>query len=204
MNGGRINERKPQNIMKTETIEIYSFNELADDAKRKALQTIAEEIQRDPDNFTLDEGMASLHAIAEAMNTKLANWNVGPYNHNSHASISVPWHCEKVWEGGNKTLASFLRMLIRHGYERPKHFKDMKFPGTCGFTGVGFDDDLVEAIWEALLEGDSLNDAFDRAADRLMTICEEDLRYRTSEEGIMEALDCDEEVWNKGGTRYRY
>ena len=143
--------------------------------------------------------MESLHKIAEALGTKLADWSVGPYNRGNFVKLDVPYWTGELWDGGHKTQAVFLRLLIDHGYPRPKRFADLKFEGVCGFTGVCFDDDLAEEIWDALIDGETLNKAFDRAGDRLATISENDLDWRASKEGILESLDRGEEIYTKEG-----
>lgn len=180
--------------MKTVSTTLYSFTELSPEAQDRVIENEAKFIFEDPDNFTLNECMDSLHAIVKACGERLYNWSVGPYSR-SHASIR---HGEE-WDGGNKTVARFVRMLMFHGYSRPKRFKDMQFPGICGFTGICFDEDVAETMLSALLDGESLSRAADRAAERIAEICEEDLEYRTSREGILEMLDQSAEIYTADG-----
>lgn len=182
--------------MKKKTIELYSFEELSGEAKERAIESAREAVWNDPDNFTLDECMVSLKAVADALDVRLTDWSIGPYNRGNRCSCSSD-------EEGNKAIARFLRVLMAHGYERPRRFADMKFPGICGFTGVCFDDDIVEAMWEALLEGNTLSKAFDSAADCIMRICEDDLEYCTTDEYLSERLSEEgEEIFMENGERY--
>ena len=184
--------------MKTIETKLFCFRELSPEAQNRVLEQKAEEIQSDPDNFTLSEAMDSLKKVIAACGERLADWQVGPYNRNNFARVR---HGAE-WDGGPRACVKFLRVLLAHGYDRPRHFAEMKFPGHCGFTGVCFDDDVAEAMWGAFLEGASLSEAADRAADRIQDVCEQDLDYRTSRDGILEYLDQDEEIYLENGDEF--
>ena len=181
--------------MKTVATKLYSFSELSEEAQDKVIANRAQSISGDPDDFTLSECMDSLKKIVAECGLRLSDWNIGAYNRNNFAKVE----CDDV---GNRAKARFLRVLVANGYDRPKHFADMKFPGVCGFTGVCFDDDVAEAVWKALLDGETLGKAFDCAADAIRRICEDDLEYRTSREGILENLDTSEEVYTEDGNEF--
>jgi len=187
--------------MKTVETKLYSYRELSPAAQERVIEREAERINSDPDNFTLSEGIASLKAIAGALGLRLTDWNIGPYNRSNHCAVNSD-------ESGNKAIAQFVRVLIAHKYERKPTFKAMlakgtgSFVGVCGFTGVCFDEDMCEAILDALLDGETMSKAFDRAADALMHICEKDLEYRTSKEGILEYLEQDDEIYTAEGREF--
>ena len=181
--------------MKTIETKLFSFKELPQDAKDRIIEREANRIAQSPDDFTLSECCDSLKKIVAACGLRLRDWNIGPYNRNNFAQVD----CDDV---GNRALARFLRVLLAHGYTRPATFKAMKFEGTCGFTGVCFDDDVCEAVWAALLDGNTLGKAFDRAADRIQTICEQDLEYRQTPAAIIEYLDQDAEIYTEEGEEF--
>lgn len=181
--------------MKTIETKLYSFKELSEAAQERIIKRKADNIANEPDDFTLSECMDSLKAIAEACNLKLRDWNIGPYNRNNFCRVD----CD---DEGNKAIARFARVLMRHKYPRPGKFKEYKLPGICGFTGVCFDDDICEEIWKGLLDGDTLGKCFDHAAQRIQTICEDDLECRQTREAILEYLDQDEEVYTEEGDEF--
>ena len=188
--------------MKTVETKLFSYAELSESAQERVRQQIAEFISSDSDNPTLDECLDSLRSIVSAMGLSLADWSVGPYSRSNHAGVNIPWDRETQLDGGARTLASFLLVLPDHGYTRPAHFAEMKFPGICGFTGVCFDNDIAESIWESLLAGESFNTAIDGAADRIAKICESDLDYRMSDGSILEYPDQDEEIYTEEGETF--
>lgn len=181
--------------MKTLTTKLYSYNELSSEAQAKVIEREASRIANDSDDFTLSECMDSLKAVAGALGLRLKDWTVGPYNRGNFVRVD----CD---DEGNKAMARFLRVLIEHGYTRPKTFKAMKFPGVCGFTGVCFDEDVCEEIWKALLDGQTLGKAFDWAGDRIARIAEDDLEYRQTEASILEYLDKEAEIYTQEGSEF--
>jgi len=189
--------------MKTIETKLYSYAELSPKAQARVIEREAERIQTQgySEDFTLRESVASLKAVSKALGLRLTDWNIGPYNRNNHCSVNSD-------EAGNKAIAQFVRVLIAHGYKRKPTFKAMltqgtgSFVGVCGFTGVCFDEDVCEAILEALLDGETMSKAFDRAADRIHDICEKDLEWRTSKEGILEYLDKKAELYTDDGTEF--
>ena len=184
--------------MKTVETKLFSFRELSPEAQESVIERITQDVNEDPDNFTLDECMDSLKAIVSACGCRLSDWQIGPYNRSNFARVD---HGED-WDGGHRTMAWFCRVLMDHGYSRPKRFTEMEFPGICGFTGVCFDKDIAEEMWSAILEGESLSKAADRAADKIQSICEDDLDYRTSREGILEYVDQSDEIYTEEGEEF--
>jgi len=176
------------------TIEtkLFSYAELSENAKKRVLAEKAESISQDPEDFTLSESMDSVKAIAAALGVRLRDWSVGPYSRNNYIRVDDDM-------AGNKALARVLRVLMAHGYTRPKQFKAMQFPGVCGFTGICFDDDVAETIWKELLDGETIGRAFDAVASKIARMCEDDLEYRTSKEGILDYLDQAEEIYTEEG-----
>jgi hypothetical protein len=188
--------------MKTIETKLYSYSELSESAQSRVIRSMAENVYSDSDNDTLCCYVDSLKAIVGGMDLSLSNWSIGPDNRNNYASVNVPWHREVQLEGGNRTVAAFLRMLIEYGYSRPRCFREMEFPGICGFTGMVYDEEVLESIWEALLRGESFNSAVDGASDTIARHCEEDLDWRASKDGILYYLDQSEEIYTEDGETF--
>jgi hypothetical protein len=187
--------------MKTIETKLYCYRELSQTAKDRVIEHERNAIQNSPDDFTVSECMDSLKAIAGALGLRLTDWNIGPYNRNNFCRVNSDAQ-------GNKAIARFVKRLIAHGYERKTTFKAMLEPGTgsfsgiCGFTGVGYDEDICEAILEALLDGETMTKAFDRAAGRIMEMSEKEIEYRQTKEAILETLDQDAEVYTEDGSEF--
>jgi hypothetical protein len=176
------------------TITLYRFSELSPEAQSRAIRDAQNET---PDiTFTLEEMRESLKAVCDASGLRLVNWSFGSYDRNH--DVTVTGRMED--ESGPRALAWFLRILIENGYARPKRFAEMEFPGVCGFTGVGFDDDVCETVWKALLDGDTVRRAFDAVSGEFCRIAEAEEEYLRSEEMIRESLESDDaEVYDEEG-----
>lgn len=181
--------------MKTIETKLFSYKELSQEAKAKVLQKHSENADL---YFEQQEMLASMKAICEAANVRLYDWSFGSYCRNWKAKIQG--NAEDL--EGNRAVAWFLRILINAGYDRPKKFKDMRFPGVCGFTGNCYDDDFAQEIYDRLIEGNTVAKAFDFMADRACGICEKELEYKQSKECILDYLNQDEEIYTEDGSEF--
>jgi hypothetical protein len=191
--------------MRTQETELYSFSELSEKSQDRVIADIAEDIGGDDDNFTLSECIDSLKKLADALCVTLSDWSIGPYNRGNRCSLRQSFlgddEIDTLSDTGEKVEEWFWECLRPKGYT-PDQLKDGKFPGICGLSGVCFDDDVIEAVLDAIRSGETLSRGFDWAADRIMRICEDDLEYRISEAGILEYLDQDEERYTEEGEEF--
>ena len=185
--------------MKTVFTKLYSFSELSDSAKMRVITREAEYVYSESECPGLSDSVDSLKAIVSAMGLSLSNWSIGPENRNNYATVNIPWQRETELEGGNRTIVSFLYCLMRNGYSRPRCFREMAFPGICGFTGMCYDESICESIWEALLMGESFSSAVNGAADTIAHHCEKELEWLSSHDCIFESLDQSEEIYTEDG-----
>lgn len=186
--------------MTTIITNIYSYNELSDDAKETAIQSLMDQAQNDPYilDHTSDQCMVSLRAIADDFGVKLTDWSIGAHNYHNYVKTSSVLR-------GNRAKKAVAEVLIRNGYPRRNTFAEMEdpscFPGRCPWTGVCFDESLIEEIAKAVMTDDlSLNEAFDRAGDKIASILELEWDYLTSEDHVRSHLDPHEDQFNEDGT----
>lgn len=187
--------------MKAKTINLYSFSELSQEAQETAIRNERKSRLNDNDSlcFLYSDLQASVKAIADACNLRIVDYSYGNCCHDYKLRVTG----SREDESGNRAIAWFLRILIDNGYARPKHFRDMQFPGVCGFTGVCYDDDIAETIYKELLSGETVRAAFDAVSYRLCKIAEDELDYQTSPETIREALENNEgEFFTTDGERH--
>lgn len=187
--------------MQTIETNLYSFEELSDDAKATVIANRIKAARNDEWllQFTSDDLLESLEAVTDACNLRLVDYSFGSYCQGWKVKVRN-YDLEDL--EGPRALAWFLRILMDHGYARPKHFNDMEFPGICGFTGVCFDDDVVETVWKSLLDGNTVAKAFDQVAYRFCQILEAEYEYLTSEEAVMEYLDETVEIYTEDGEEF--
>lgn len=181
--------------MKTIETKLYSFAELSEEAKQTVLRREAERVQLD---YVGDEMLNSLKAVCAACGLSLRDWSFGTYDRDYTIKVSSP--ADEL--SGNKALAWFLRVLVNHGYTRPKHFRDMTFPGICAFTGVCYDDMICETVWNSLLSGENVAKAFDSVAYMFCKQWEAEDDYARSEQGILQYLDETAEIYTEDGEEF--
>lgn len=179
--------------MKTIETKLFSFNELSPEAKSRVIEREAERVELDYSDMN-----ASLKAICKACNLHLNDYAYGPSCQGHRILVSGS---DDELEG-HKALAWFLKILIENGYSRPRTFKEMTFPGVCGFTGVCYDDTIAKSVWKSLLEGETVRHAFDSVSGTLCESCEDELEYLQSEECILDYLDQDAEIYTENGTEF--
>lgn len=178
--------------MKTTSITLFSFNELSPESQAAVLESSRASVDT---SYIGDEMLESLKAVCLACSLHLDNWSFCPSDRNYDVSVSGD-----VSElEGRKALAWFLRILLDHGYSRPKYFRDMQFPGVCGLTGVCYDEDVIETVWQSLLAGNSVAQAFGAVAQRFCTLWESEDIHARSDEQILECLDKVSEIYSEDG-----
>jgi hypothetical protein len=187
--------------MTTITTQLYSYKELSPEAQARVITNKIRDAENDECllEFTSQEMLDSLKAVCEACNLRLVDYSFGIYCRNWNVSVN---NCMVNDLEGNRALAWFLRVLIDNGYARPKHFRDMEFPGVCGFTGVCFDEDIVECVWKELLDGRTVRKAFDQVAKMFCDTLENEYAYLTSKECIMDYLDEDADIYTEEGEEF--
>ena len=188
--------------MKTISTENHSYSELSDSAKEAAIQNLITQKSEDPYEVdgTSEECLDSLKAIAEAFNVNIIDYSFGPYSQGNKVKIDD-------WNDHEDSLNTLLRVLIQGGYETHKDLSKMaekeNFPGHCPFTGVCYDEDIIESITKSIIiDGNDLRTAFDQVGDLIRKILEKEIEYAQCEEYIKEELDEDEEMFLSDGEIY--
>lgn len=174
----------------TKTITFYSFDELSENAKKKAIQTETHDRYGDSEYMegTAGELLDTAKAIAEAFDLKLEDWSLGAHNRHNFFKVDcdLDKHDSRVWFG---------KVMQEIGYGFIP-----KFDGSCLLTGVGFDDDLLEAMYESLRSGDAnLRQAFDAAAAKAGKILSEEQDHYASEEVVIESLEGRGDMFQSSG-----
>lgn len=144
--------------MKEITIKLYTFDELSDEAKKRAHKTFL---------YTGDcwgassDATATIKKVEELFGIKLSDWEVNSYNPR-YPTVTFQdsrWHDDELNLNGNRARAylwnNFGKVLLTgryyskwHGtkYEHSRLFFDRVYDGTCPLTGVCFDCDALNPL----------------------------------------------------------
>lgn len=155
--------------MRTETINIYSFDELSDDAKDKA----REKYRANCDFSWSKESKESINAFCDHFGVRLTQWNVGPY--------STPDYTAEHFNSHFRGL-------------KIKDFKRDHMP-----TGYCLDCDLWMTFYDEFKATGSAKKAFDKALWAGFIGWRNDMESQLSDEYIDEYMMMNEYEFTENG-----
>lgn len=184
--------------MKTVTTDLYSFNELSDDAKQTVIDKFLEGNHYDGDHVH-EDCKNSLEAFCDLFNASF-DYSVGPY---SHSSVTISSRLDDVLLAmkGKRLIAWIVNntdfldrdnrtLTLPNGKTRKSKtlFEKNTKVDNCCLTGVCYDIDLVKEFIDSALKGCSLDECLDDAASELCSVWQKELEYYCTEEYAMEHL----------------
>lgn len=177
----------------SKTITVYTFDELSDEAKERAMRTLPK-----PDcQYTLNECVASLKALCKHAGVALKDWSLGPEGYRSFVKVEIGNSVsgdEPEALTGPRAFAWIENNIfgpLRQPW--PLRAKGRKYtrPGhvpACPLTGVCFDEDLLD-VFRDRDPRITIKDRFRSLADVIARICESELEYQASDEYRKEYAD---------------
>ena len=144
--------------MKEITIKLYTFDELSDEAKKKAHETF---LSTGDYWGASGDATATIKKVEELFGIKLSDWEINSYNprYPTVAFQDSRWHDDALDLKGNRARAylwnNFGKVLLTgryyskwHGtkYAHSRLFFDRVYDGTCPLTGVCFDCDALDPL----------------------------------------------------------
>lgn len=204
------------------TIKIFTFNELSEAAKLKAVESYRE--YRSGDDFDYSEYKASLNAFAEDVGIEIRDWSYGldgctvSFDHGDLEGLDTMTGARAyAWIVNNvKGLAPGPRIYTvnreanRHGFKVTerivKHTSGVfKNVDCCNYTGVFCDENLMQPLREFLKnpDGRTIADLIRESIDNYCNALQDDLDYRESDEFLTEdLLNGDTPEFFENGTIY--
>jgi hypothetical protein len=158
--------------MRTETIEVFQFDELSDDAKEKARYWSRSNV----DFFWCEEGIDSIKTFCNHFGVRLTTWNVAPYANPDYSAEYFNSH--------------FRGMKL-------KDFKRDYMP-----TGYCLDYDLWMTFYDQFKATGSAKKAFDDALWKGFIGLRNDMEFQLSDEYIDEHLIINEYEFTEDGKRF--
>lgn len=204
-------------------IDVYNIQELKEkfpDAFDKAYEEFKEGVSNDPYLPWQEEIMDSLKATFKFAGVTLHDWSIGAY-HYSHVKFSIPTYWSELaeedllvddyegelaynWLKETFDIKDFKRVACQ--YEGKTHYRHdfTKLDGSnwsCEFTGVCFDHDYLESLFECIHDGMNLKDAFSNLADEARKLFEAEYENQLSEEYFLEEADTNEYEYTEDGEK---
>jgi hypothetical protein len=172
--------------MKTKTIEIYSFAELSEEAKEKAIQQFS-------DLNLYDDWWDCIYEDAEEIGLKITSFDI---DRNLHAKGDLYYKCEKVAQ----------KIIDNHGEECDTYKLAKSFMQDWSTQEEAFnnDPDNEDDDFEDSDDADDLYEEFERALlEEYAIILQKEYEYRFSDAAIIEGIEANEYEFTKEGKLYR-
>ena len=185
--------------MRTQTINIYSFNELSEEAQEKALNDYRESIT---EIFWADEIIESLKGLFEKCNgITLKDWSLG----DCQSWLRVSFDRDEIGDFTGKRAMSWIENNLLINIRIPENSLSMN--GTrrklakygqyyragmiepCPFTGYCSDDDFLQDLISEVKQGTVLKTAFEGLAVTCQKLIQNEMEYQQSEEYIKEHFE---------------
>lgn len=140
-----------------------------------------------------DEIMDSLKAVMNKCDAKLTDWKIGPWSP-SFVTIRVDDEYQPDDDSSDPLSAEpstlrkdsewFYETILRPlGYNRCPE-RGVEFPGLCPLTGVCFDDDMLQHVYERLARNESLTEALESLAGVASRMMESECEAQENEENM--------------------
>ncbi|ANM45835.1 hypothetical protein [Salmonella phage 118970_sal1] len=204
------------------TINIFTFNELSDAAKLKAVESYRE--YRSGDDFDYSEYKASLNAFADDVGIEIQDWSYGldgcavSFDFGDLEGLDTMTGARAyAWLVNNvkglspgQRIYTVKREVNRHGFKVMesvvKHTSGVfKNADCCNYTGVFCDENLMQPLRDFLKNPDSrsIAELIRESIDNYCNALQDDLDYRESDEFLTEdLLNGDTPEFFENGTIY--
>jgi hypothetical protein len=201
--------------MRTETIQIYKFEELSKESKEKAMEQVRKNLYLD---YIWDDAHESVKEFHNLFGTKTGykSWLDIQTGHIDDNILELSGNRLRTYILNNYGYGLFTRKYLKHGKlrrEAPKHhrmrkateikggsnkglfsvsyYSNIQKTADCVLTGVCYDNSILWPIYEFLKKPDS------RTFEELLKDCIEEIEkdikseieYRQSEEGVKEEIE---------------
>lgn len=203
--------------MRTITYNAYTFDELSDEAKAKAIIAAREKERYWDMEHNVSEAMATIKKAADSFGFALLNWSIGPDAPTSYVTLTDSHLQENEDIKGlrlrtwliNNTYGIFYESKPQGEYRKRdngawKYDRRSKVQVTetcCPFTGVTYDESLMD-VFRAFLKkptDHTLEELFKSAVDKVCKDLQSEEEYQQSDEGITEFLLCNDVEFTEDG-----
>lgn len=203
------------------TINVYSFNELSEEAKAKAIENARAKGRHWDMEFNTSDAVDSIKAAAAAFQVTLGRYSIGSdvqrmrcdiYTNSTLENEEIEGQRLRTWLINHhhdifykrKTYGESLNKCVNlwgvEVYQYQRHSNILFEETDCPFTGVFYDDIFLDTFrkflkkpWSATLE-----DLFKDGVHDVCKALEEEEEYQQSDDGITDYLECNAEFTEEG------
>lgn len=187
--------------MKTKVINLYSFSELSEEAKERAI----EHYRYSERDYFFDDEIESIIKGLDFFGFKTMDYSVD-YSSAARSSFSITNTNEfdednligvRLWKWLKNQKGSIIP-----AYGEKYKYKDV-YESSCPFTGYYMDEVLLDTFRNFLKSPNSrksLNDLIEEAIEACLYAIQQDYEYQNTDEYIKEELENMGEVFNEDGS----
>lgn len=173
--------------MKVIKTKVYTFDELNDKAKEKALQWWYE-------SFGYpwgDEAIETIKKFVALFNGKVKNYSID-YQNASRSSVGIQWPDGMIED--------------MPGIRAYKWIVNNKIPisGDCPLTGVCFDEHALDSVRDFLKnpKGETIREIVEDGIKNVLKAVEKDFEHQAYGEGAIESILANEYTFTENGERF--
>lgn len=192
--------------MKTLEIKLYSFEELSEEAKNKAIENYKNDHCETLGTFWQEENFESIKAVLNFFDVKIKNWSI---DYSSAGRSFIDWELNSDYDDDIKNLyGSRLYKYLQNNYigRRTGSFNSVfdgkPDNGRCLFTGYCADCDLITPVVEFMerpIKNINFEDLINEIIYAGLKYIENDYDYQNSDESITEELINNDIYFNASG-----
>jgi hypothetical protein len=208
--------------MKQITINLYSFEELSEEAKEKAINEYREVSETDGFHYLTSEAMATIEKGLNQFNCSLENWSIDFQDANrSEFKVGINIDNEqsvldfkpvrlRTWLLNN-FYSNFYARKPQGVYKQrgeakkwaySRYSKIIKKETDCPFTGVCYDYNFLDGLRKFLIKPDrsDFKELMQDAVFNVIRSVESEIQYKLSDKGIEEEIKNNEYTFEEDGT----
>ena len=184
------------------TVEIFTYNELSEDAKEKAYQNW---LNKDREFFYRDEYMETIHKGLDHFGFNLTNWSFEYWNaSNAYIKITSS-HDEEIEELFGHGLAGYLIVHYSDIWSRyGKKYVNLFNDNDCTLTGVCHDNSFIQIINDFIKNPTNISflELMKKATMEVFSDMQKEYEYCESKEYFEQEAEANEYQYFINGREY--
>lgn len=191
--------------MRKETIEVYKFEELSEEAKEKAYENF---LNSDKEYFWMDENLESLKEGLDYFGFHLADYSIDYFNA-TNAYLKID---SQHYDGEEELEKVRLWKYLKNNYMEGSVVANTRYPNesndllssSCTFTGYCMDETFLDPIKKFMNKPTdiSFTELMKECAYEVMLGIEKDYEYQNSREFFEEEVSSNGYEFTEDGERY--
>jgi len=200
--------------MRTITKNIYSFSELSEEAREKALQSWIDDFKFE--DFFLDDQKNTFKMFCQVFNASWESWDIyGGVNYDLSdyreevKALSGIRLIKYVWNNFKKDLYKgkyYSKYISQNPFKYIHRYSKIILNRECVLTGFCFDDDILQPIY-GVIDGKKINsnynfaDMIEDCMKEFIKSCESEMEYMSTQEYYSEHCEANQyEFYESGET----